>query len=347
MLHSLQSFLILSWLATSPGPSLSGCASTTVKSTVFSFGGLICSTGSSAAWRAGAVPRTHRSVVDDLWKFQHEKWSKVTAIDKNPPKRMYSAAATDQKNENIYIFGGWDPGRGSVGSFLNDVWKFCLANNTWEELASLPYPVSRHSACTIGEKIVIHTLKGTIIFEDDELKVQETTGDNPNDLSMCAVAENGTHLILFGGNTRNHTMSNELYLLDTKTWNWIQMKQEGDIPCKRAGCNICKSKEGFLLFGGGTTGEKGYEGGKGLIGLSDTYIVNIEENLAKWKKIDKGYMDPGPRVVPTLETVNDAIYLHGGWNPESMETYQDTWIFYEDYYDFSTAYIDQYMKYLR
>lgn len=333
MFHPLYQFAVISWLATSPGPSLSGCASTTVNSAVYSFGGLVGSADSS--------------VVNDLWKFQHEKWSKVAAIDKSPPKRMYSAAATDQKNENIYIFGGWDPGeRGSGGTFLNDVWKFCVENDTWEELASLPYPMSRHSACTVGEKIVIHTFKGTIIFDNENLKIQETSGDDPNDLSMCAVAENGTHLILFGGSTRDQKMSNELFLLDTKTWNWSKMKQEGDIPCERAGCNICRLEKGFLLFGGGTIGGKGYDGGKGLIGLSDTYILNIEENIAKWEKNDEGCADlPGPRVVPTLESINGVVYLHGGWNPESMETYQDTWIFYEDGYDFSRAYIDRYWIY--
>ena len=119
------------------------------------------------------------------------------------------------------MFGGWDPGEpGSGGEFLKDIWKFDVGTKQWTLLdIDLPFPVSRHSACTVtggteddNEKIVLVTYQGVMIFQLDEnndpvLAMVECTGEAPLGLSMSAQVPMGSHgVLLFGGATKTKQM---------------------------------------------------------------------------------------------------------------------------------------------
>lgn len=138
---------------------------------------------------------------------------------------MYGASAV--LADKLYLFGGWGPGApGSGGEFLDDVWELDTSTNKWPQLnVKLPFPVSRHTACTVstkmGDAIVLHTFKGIIVFQVDQdgspkLTEQDTTGndkDSPKGLSMCAVsALASTKMLLFGGSTRTQQMSQDAYV---------------------------------------------------------------------------------------------------------------------------------------
>lgn len=51
--------------------------------------------------------------------------------------------------------------------------------------------VSRHTACRVGNMIVVHTFRGVLVNKEGQLMEQETIEEAPEGLSMCAVAPLG------------------------------------------------------------------------------------------------------------------------------------------------------------
>lgn len=289
--------------------------------------------------------------------------------DQLPRQRMYSAAsilqhgdaATDYvtgtaKTPYMYLFGGWDPGApGSGGEFLKDIWKLDLITKEWTKLdVELPFPVSRHGACTVGvDKIVIHTYQGVLVFrasvngEPETLILQETTGDGPDGLSMCAQAPLGNDgLVVIAGSTKNQQLSNTAYYLDTNTWIWSKLEvATANAPCARASpcaAAVAGRTNQVVVFGGASIGSDGYGGGVGLTPLNDAWLLTVNKwaGTAEWKKIcsadssAKGTALPEARLAATLTNIyyggGKRMLLQGGYDSASKETFAEPWILKQD-----------------
>jgi len=312
-----------------PAPKVSGHASAaTNDERIVLFGGLTGSAGS---------PTT-----DDLWVYDKGAgWKMIPSKEQGgtrPQRRMYAASAV--LGDSFYLIGGWDPGEpGSGGTFLDDIWRLSLKTLKWDRVeTSLPYPVSRHSACAVSsDTIAIHTHKGLLLLSSDgrdcSVSEQPTTGDGPDGLSMCGSASLGGdesgRMLIFGGSTRTQELSSAAYVLDTKSWTWTKLlsKQKGEEPRPIASpCATYAGDNECIVFGGATLGKDGYAGG--LIPQDETWLCTVNKGTATvgWEKIASEDPSPEGRVAASLNAVGDEVILQGGWDPVSKETYDKTWV---------------------
>lgn len=289
------------------GPHVSGHATAVAGRTTFTYGGLTGSAGSPC--------------TDELWKFEGDAW-KLVETGEGPCKRMYAAAA--MLEDSFCLFGGWDPGaKGSGGTFLDDVWTY--DGECWKYVGKMPFPVSRHSACALVDAVLLLTYRGLLKFDGETCQEQTTTGNAPDGLSMCAMMKVGSNILVFGGSTKTQELSNKLYLLDTKTWEWKVVMSVGATPppmASASGTGIDDSTA--VIFGGAVLGDKGYEGGAGLQSVDDTYLVELDKNKATWTKVGKG---PEGRLAATLNVLQAGeMLLQGGWDPATRETFDQPWL---------------------
>jgi Galactose oxidase, central domain len=302
---------------------------------IFLFGGLTGPAGSP--------------VTNTLYEYDVGGWREITPkegpLEQLPRKRMYTAASIleDGSDSAMYIFGGWDPGApGSGGEFLKDVWKLDLVTKQWKDVGlELPFPVSRHAACTVGDMIVIHTYQGVLLFQNDgnsgRISLQETTGDCPDGLSMCGqVSLIDSGVLIFGGSTKTQQLSDATFLLDTTSWEWTKLKNIGDkVPSARASpcaASVYDCNNQAIVFGGASIGDSGYEGGKGLTPLSDTWLVTIDKDTgtAEWKQTAMSDVGPEGRLAATLTPIygegGKRMLLQGGYDSVSKKTFNEPWV---------------------
>jgi hypothetical protein len=244
---------------------------------------------------------------------------------------MYAASAV--LASKLVLFGGWDPGApGSGGEFLDDIWEFDYATKAWSLLdIKLPYPVSRHTACTITaeDSIILHTHKGILVWNDGTLTEQATSGDAPEGVSMCAVAPlNDAQMLLFGGSTRTQQLSQDAFVLDTATWTWAKLDVDTEEfpPTLASPCAARITENEVLVFGGASIGATGYEGGMGLVPKNDAWLLKVSDGKAHWTKIDAADKPDG-RVAASLSPIGPSSFLlQGGYNPLTKTTYDEPWV---------------------
>lgn len=306
-------YAVFGWsLATDMGPKVSGHATASDATSLMLFGGLKDGAGS---------PTTN-----ELWKYDGNVWSLIDA-HVGPSPRMYAASA--MVGDDFLVFGGWDPLADQSVMFKQDTWKYDTKESNWSRIADMPEPLSRHCACTVGDDmVVIQTHKGTLVYKNGNILAQETIGPAPEGLSMCSIAPLGDHkVVIFGGSSRTQDMSNKVYILDTDTWSWERPPMKGVVPLPRAGaCMTGIGRNRFIVNGGAGVAQEGYNHGKGLIPYDDTHTLNVHDDgvyWARWLMPDT----PNGRVAASLDIVNSRPMLHGGWNPTSKATFDDTWTF--------------------
>lgn len=273
-------------------------------------------------------------------RYPDGDWIKVDTAG-GPGPRMYAAAAI--LGDTFWCFGGWDPEeKGSGGTFKDSVHTLDIETLAWAEQAPLPCgPVSRHTACTVGDRIVLHTYKdgGVVVVEaDGAVTEQPTSGDAPSGLSMCACAAlSETEMLVYGGSTKTQGMSADAYVLDCATWEWRKLRPAGPAPSARGSACACKIELGFggadtcLVFGGAGLGSDGYAGGAGLQAHDETWLLSIEGSArdeAKWQRVETA-TSPEPRVAASLSALpgEQGYLLQGGWHPASGKTYDEPCVF--------------------
>lgn len=320
-------FAPTAWKTASAGPKVSGhAASIGPDGGVYCFGGLTGSAGSPC--------------TAELWRFSDDKWEHLKTTGGGPGPRMYSASAV--LNSNFYLIGGWDPeGPGSGGTFKDEVWKLDLKRLSWEALAPIPCgAVSRHAACTVGDRVLVHTFRGLFVLDEASgtLREQPTHGDTPGAVSMCAFSCLASHeALLFGGSTKTQEMTADAHVLDIGTWTWRKLRRDGDGgPSPRASAcaaplaAAAKQDEGpsCIVFGGAGLGGGGYDGGRGLVAFDETWRLRVDGDVARWEQVadaaSDGGASPRARVAASLSALpaGRGLLLHGGWDPASKETFE-------------------------
>jgi hypothetical protein len=97
---------------------------------------------------------------------------------------------------------------------------------------------------------------------------KQTPGSRRGHSSVLA----DTYMIIFGGCYMETKCFNDLYFLDLRTQNWIEMKTKGQIPSPRQGHSAVLYGSTMWIYGGSSS--EGY--------LNDLYSLNLETR--EWKK---------------------------------------------------------------
>ncbi|KAK7234634.1 diazepam binding inhibitor, acyl-CoA binding protein [Aureococcus anophagefferens] len=237
-----------------PSPRSGAAATATTDGSVYLFGGY-------EEDEAGA-----RTVVDDLWRYDADGWTRVATGGPGP--RLCSALAA--VGGELFLFGGWDPEtEGTGGSILDDVWAYDIAAGRWESCAPVPGgPASRHVCCALaGGDVLVHTHRSetsVLLFDaaTREWREQATSGPAPSSRGLHVAAAVDAGVVVFGGADKSGAMCADAFVLGVATWTWRALGATG--PAGRAGAAaapldatsprnalvLCPSGGGFLVHGG-------------------------------------------------------------------------------------------------
>jgi hypothetical protein len=126
----------------------SGYCTDTTNNILYLFGGAIFSQLPGFSPTASGTTGDSVYYANDVWKYDlaSKKWTKVITSGTPPVGRAYSTLVFDPVNNALWLFGG----NNSAGTFLNDLWKLTLSNNTWTQMSPTGGPPAirtAHAAC--------------------------------------------------------------------------------------------------------------------------------------------------------------------------------------------------------
>lgn len=312
----------------------------------------------------GSTGEITRYAGNDMWRWGgvDRGWSKVDYADENVMPQPRLAAAMCLVNDRPVLFGGWDPQTpGTGGVVLDTLEEFDTKSTAWKANvidARIPDgPTSRHVAVNLPDgTAIIHNHRCTdhvMIYSDSGFHKQSTTGPAPSSRGLHAATVAGNKAVIFGGAEQSGTMDNEVFMLDTRTWEWRQIQIENSkcIPCPRAApCFVTAADNCVLLFGGAEATSTG------LNPRGDLWALHFDpdEGVGRWELLvdDKGGGGsvlegcPPPRNAATLSEIEPSptsttaeawdvpaedgeirksFVLQGGWHP-FVRTYNDCFI---------------------
>ena len=289
-----------------PSPRSGATATATKDGSVYLFGGY-------EEDEAGA-----RRVVDDLWRYDADGWTRVATGGPGP--RLCSALAA--VGGELFLFGGWDPEtEGTGGSILDDVWAYDIAAGRWERCAPVPGgPASRHVCCALASgDVLVHTHRSetsVLLFDaaTREWREQATSGPAPSSRGLHVAAAVDAGVVVFGGADKSGAMCGDAFVLDVATWTWRALGATG--PAGRAGAAAAPlDATSVVVAGGAARGDDG-----GLDPLGDVWVLDVAADA--WRRADASG-DFKPRNALVLCPSGGGFLVHGGWRP-FVETYGDT-----------------------
>jgi hypothetical protein len=299
---------------------------------------------------------SNRYVTNDLWRWNSEQqdWESVGTNGESPRARLVAAAAvlagkSDRSQHfRAYVFGGWDPGtKQDGGDILETIHRLDFGrdqdsgttNPTWAHLDVVTPggPTSRHVAVAIPERnqIVLHNHRChdmVWIFDADrESFVQQTTsGPCPSARGLHSATLSSKHeIVFFGGASQDQTMSNEVFVLDTKSWTWRKlMDNEKKAPSPRASPCLCRWSDDIVLVYGGAESSS-----LGLTPRSDVWALDLRKETWNCLLPDDqpaSTFCPPARNAATLVEMSSSengkeYLLTGGWAP-FRETWDDNFV---------------------
>jgi len=295
-----------------------------------------------------------RYASNDMWKWRGSDrgWSKVDYADENIMPQPRLAAAMCLVNDRPVLFGGWDPQTpGTGGVILDTLEEFDTKSKAWNVLDDqIPGgPTSRHVALSLPDgNALIHNHRckdHVLVYSDSKFHKQPTTGRAPSSRGLHVATMAGNQAVIFGGAEQSGTMNNEVFVLDTHTWEWklIKIENQDCVPCPRAApCLATISDTCVLLFGGAEATATG------LNPRGDLWALHFDPDAGtgRWELLigdDGGGAAviegcPPPRNAATLseiDPVGEAVnkegemrkcfVLQGGWYP-FVRTYNDCFV---------------------
>lgn len=264
---------------------------------------------------------------DDTWAYDPatNTWTELATGGDRPPARCAAAMVYDSAGGRALLFGGT-----GGEAFLNDMWAYDPASDTWAEVQ----PVGDPPSVRVGHAMVYDSANGTVIMyggrnEDgffDETwtydiaantwSLVQTAGDAPTERyghSMVYEPASGKAIVTGGWDSIVYLSSTWAY--DPKTKSWTSLDTSGAVPSPRAGHTVIHDPgSGSLVLFGGTDGS-------GFFSDTRTY----DPDTGAWTLLEVGTAHPAGRnghamaYVPTSGTV----ILFGGWDGTTY--YNDTW----------------------
>eukprot|EP01095_Lingulamoeba_sp_RSL-Kostka_P007809 TRINITY_DN2541_c0_g1_i1.p1 TRINITY_DN2541_c0_g1~~TRINITY_DN2541_c0_g1_i1.p1 ORF type:complete len:217 (-),score=56.57 TRINITY_DN2541_c0_g1_i1:443-1093(-) len=196
-----------------------------------------------------------------------------------------------------------------------------------------PPPLHKHTCTLVNSKLFIIggfniTGQGEKIFNDLIVFDTETmywyspycTGVSPINLSGHSATHDGDgRIFIFGGSDGNEYY-NDVFYLNTNTFEWSKAKVTGDVPCARSCHSATAVGSKIYIFGGGQNNQS----------FNDVYALDTEK-LA-WSNINTKGEAPMTRGYHTASLIGDKIAIFGGSDTQScfsdmsiLDTTTNTW----------------------
>jgi hypothetical protein len=289
-----------------------------------------------------------RYTTNDVWKWEDEQWQSVVTTGDAPAPRLVGAAAV--LGSTAYLIGGWNSDAVDPANILLDtVHALDLSKSSakpnWRLLdAKIPDgTASRHVVVALANNededatLLMHhhrCVDYVWLFDGQDFCKQPTTGTCPSPRGLhaaCLLADN-QRVVVFGGAAQDQTMSNQVYVLDTKAWEWTELVPRNDesnsnngAPCPRAGHNLCPLDEDHVLVFGGAEATA-----NGLQAHNDLWVFQL--STRQWtclEPIDKDILPPPRnaaalfRTTPSWSSSSTVDFLlTNGWAP-FKQTFDD------------------------
>ncbi|EFJ04563.1 hypothetical protein SELMODRAFT_432297 [Selaginella moellendorffii] len=188
-------------------------------------------------------------------------WSKPVMKGTHPsPRDSHSSTAVGSK---LYVFGGTNG-----TSLLNDLFVLDTATTTWgkpDVFGDVPASREGHSASLIGDNLFVFGGCGKSSDPSEEeyyndlhvlntntfvWKKISTTGVSPipQDSHTCSFYKNC--FVVMGGEDGDNAYLNDVYILDTETMAWREVKTTGAELMLRAGHTTISHGKYLVVFGG-------------------------------------------------------------------------------------------------
>ena len=178
-------------------------------------------------------------LFNDLHSFEANLWSPVTPANDPPPGRFGHIAWG--WSDKMYVQGGLKPIQG--GNLLyEDMWRYDLLSNTWQQLANPPgfispdaYPMVITSTVYLVDANQFPYTEGTVqsydMNQDRWEDPRQTIGWPPFKLSgyMMVQADEKAYMLGGGiwGDTKTPNYTAQVWVLDLTTLTWTQLE---DMP---------------------------------------------------------------------------------------------------------------------
>ena len=323
-----------------------------------------------------------RYPTNDLWCFgdgDERGWTLVKHKSSSEPQPRLAAAAVSCKLGDTttgIVLGGWDSQEeGSGGVILKDILLFSSKSGdggSWKEFPTdLKEPTSRLCAVPLVDKtspspeskVLIHNhrcLDHILLLDLETSKIikQSVSGTVPSARGLHSMVQlpGTTKILLFGGAAQNGLMSNEVFVLDTKTWIWENCSPQDTennvkaAPIPRASpCLVALDEKSCILFGGASRSDAG------LHGCSDTWLLELVEGAtndgsstttkAKWTQLneDKSTQAPPGRNAATLTPILSKSLSIGGDTDENNKKNTHYFLLSGGWYPFRNTYSDNFV----
>lgn len=201
------------------------------------------------------------SPSSDTWVFNcaSEIWTEVTP-EMSPPDRMSQAMVYDSVNEKVLLFSGYGPD----GPFVDDTWAYDYATNTWEEMSPAVSPHARYGAAyafdEVNESMIIFGGNSNGYFSDTWsyqylvdtwIELAPTTHPQPLKWSSMTYDPTNQKSILFGGDIGYPLVSNETWIYDSTSNEWVEREPVNTPSGREAfGFTFDSVNEKAILYGG-------------------------------------------------------------------------------------------------
>lgn len=213
--------------------------------------------------------------------------SKAAQKGITPPSRTNHAAAAVGKN--MYIFGGNNNNDEGKYQVLDDLSMLDTVTMTWSRpktTGTAPCARSGHTLTAIGKKLYlfgggvwneregwIHKFNDLYVLDTETLHWTKPDCQGKIDTSTFPISfAVGRFLFIFGGGSKPlHSVTNDLYILDTVTLTWATPDSEGNKPLPRDMGTASTVGDSVYFLGG-------YAGG--AVEFFDKMVVSCSSSIA-------------------------------------------------------------------
>lgn len=208
--------------------------------------------------------RDGSQVFNDVWVLEVDNvvWQQLGVNSPTAPPARYSATMiVDEAGQNLYVTAGQAQG----GQTFNDIWRFDLVNEVWEDLTPTagPPPAARYGSPggNLGDNLVFTHGFGETRY-DDTWRFNTATrqwenitppGTLPLKRCLFAAAPSGQNLAIHGGCAApfGDCYLNDTWLFDTTAKAWREVLSEVK-PAGRQHHSLVEvtGRDRFILYGG-------------------------------------------------------------------------------------------------
>lgn len=190
----------------------------------------------------------------DLATFDpyYRTWSNIPKTAQKgvpPPSRTNHASASVGKN--MYIFGGNNNNEAGQYQVLDDLSMLDTHTMTWSRpktTGAIPCARSGHTLTAIGKKLYlfgggvwneregwVHKFNDLYVLDTETLQWTKPECQGKIDTSTFPISfAIGRFMFIFGGGSKPlHSVTNDLYILDTATMTWSSPESDGSKPQPR------------------------------------------------------------------------------------------------------------------